>query len=245
MNESNNPVGKLLRYVEEAVKIDGSVMACDGWARVLGCKGSDTLAIARGISDLYELVEASRKAIKENVKGDLAIYLAPLTNVHGMLTTCALNNQWQVCKQHLNVATIQGLVFGNHTLCNYYPAADSETQQKILAFTQQLEELLKECLESDLSEDLKALFTKHLEAIRSGLLNYLVGGPDKLEELTDQAVGAISRNLPAIEKASPEGKGVAKKIIESISFVNQVITKTQELATLASPVVEKLLPLIS
>ncbi|NWB84142.1 hypothetical protein [Pseudomonas gingeri] len=245
MSEGNNPVGKLLRFAEEGARIQGTMTTNDAWAAIFGCHIVDTLKIARGISDIYELVQAGKKAIIDNAKGEITIYLTPLFSIEVMLTSCDFISQWQDCKNYLNCVTLQGLVFGNHLLSNCYPAADAEIRQKIITFTEKLSKLLQECLDSDLSDELKRLFTKHIEAIHAGLLSYLAGGPDKIEELSDQAVGAIVRNVSEIQEASPEGQRMAKKVLETLSVTNQIITKTQELATRAHPIIENLLPFIT
>src|SRR5471032_1400465 len=58
MSEGNNPVGKLLRFAEGGARIQGTMTTNDAWAAIFGCHIVDTLKIARGISDIYELVQA-------------------------------------------------------------------------------------------------------------------------------------------------------------------------------------------
>lgn len=244
MSEINNPVGRLLAYMNAALRIQGEHVACDGWAMLLGCEKDDPQAIAKGLRELSDLTEACETALREHVKGDPAIFLQPLKNVRSMISKFAFNQAWQVCRNHIDASTIQGLSFGHHTLSNSYPTTDPQVQENILAFIEKLEGLLKECLASDLSEELKTLFIRHLEAIRASLLDYLAGRPDKIQEVSDQAVGAFVKNLPSVECSSLEGKSVAKKVIEHFSSVNQILAKTHEMMTLASPMIEKLLPLL-
>lgn len=244
MDTTGNPVGNLLRYIERAAEVSPTVYAPVGWAYVFECEETDSMSIAQGVLMLRDLEQEARKAIVDNIKGKLDIYLAPLDGVQQMLLKCSFGQQWSHYKQHLTPLMIQGLRFGDHTLDNHYPATNPLVRKNVLAFLDQLDDLLKKCVESDLTDDLKALFIKHLEAIRTSLLDYLSGGLDRVESVADEAIGALARRVPEIDQSSAAGKGLAKKILESLSFANQVIAKTQETATLVSPMVEKLLRLV-
>ncbi|ONH52830.1 hypothetical protein SAMN04490182_4534 [Pseudomonas cedrina] len=244
MSEINNPVGRLLDYMNAALRIKGDLVACDAWAALLQCEKDDPLAIAKGLREFSDLVDTCETALREHVTGDPSLYLAPLKNVRAMVSKFTFNQAWQACRNHIDAGTMQGLSFGHQNLSNSYPTADTQVQQDILAFVEKLEGLLKECLASDLSEELKALFVRHLEAIRASLLIYLAGGPDKIQEASDQAVGAFVKSLPSVESSSAEGQSLAKKVIEHFSSVNQILAKTHEMVALASPMIEKLLPLL-
>ncbi|POD54940.1 hypothetical protein BKM15_07370 [Pseudomonas syringae pv. syringae] len=244
MSEINNPVGRLLSHLERALKVRPDYSASVGWAYMMGCKADDTFEIAKGILLFTEVVRDARKAIEENVPGDQTIYLNPLDNILTMVKECSLDSSWKSYQTHMNSTVTQALRFGNHILENTYPAADPNVRKNVTDFIVRLEQLMKECLDSELDPQLQSLFFKHLDAIRESLYNYLIGGTDKTQQVVDEAVGAVVRNLPKVEEASPEVKGLAKRILESFTFTNQVISKTQEMVALASPIIDKLLPLV-
>ncbi|WP_122408168.1 hypothetical protein [Pseudomonas viridiflava] len=244
MSEINNPIGRLLYYLERASKVRGDYSAATGWAHMMECRADDTLQVAQGILLFTEVVREARKAIEQNVPGNQTIYLDPLDNILAMLKDCSLDRQWGSYQAHMDVTITQALRFGNHVLENTYPAADPKVRQSVNEFIERLDQLIKECLDSELDPQLKSLFLKHLNAVRESLYSYLIGGAGKTEEVVDEAVGALVRNLSTVDEASPEVRSLAKKVLESFTFANKVISKAQEMVTLASPIIDKLLPLI-
>jgi len=240
-----NPSGRLLELMQRAVALPGNQMACDAWAKVFECDTADTRAIVDGMARLFALVESTRNAINMHVPGDKVLFLKPLDNVEQMLYRYPLNIAWSSCIGQLDASTMMGLAFGKHALDNSYPTASQEVRDRIIAFVSRLDSLLIECINSDLSDDLKKTFRKHLEAIRVALLDYLAGGAVDLDAITDSALGAAVKHNQEINDASENDQSVIRKILSSFSSVNHVLGKTQEMMTLAGPIVEKFLPFIS
>lgn len=243
--EPNNPSARLLAIMEKALTQEPNQSASEAWAKIFNCEPANTRAIVEGMSELFSVVKAARDAIIELVPGDKALYLKPLDRVEHMVTSYAFNTSWGGCRGQLDQATMIGLSFGKHALDNSYPAASAEVRNRVQDFISNIDDLLIQCVNSDLSDNLKKTFRKHLEAIRTALFDYLAGAHTDLDALTDSALGAALKHSHEIDNASDEDQSVVKKILESFSNVNSILSKGHEMVTLAGPIVEKLLPFLT
>ncbi|WP_339483162.1 hypothetical protein [Pseudomonas sivasensis] len=244
MQEANNPVGKLLGYMNKAVEIPGDVITADAWASILGCKLDDSRSLVRGLGMMMDLSVTARKAIEEYVPGDKTLFLPPFARIDRILSNHAPNQQWKSHKAQLDADTMSALRFGNYALGLSYPAANAEKSAEISDFIERLGSLLEECLKSDLSPEIKKLFVRHLEGIRTALLDYKLGGTSDLGEVVDTAIGSMHRHASAIEGESKGGLAIARKVFDAIANANEVITFSQSLILLSAPVALNLLPLI-
>lgn len=245
MEEANNPVGRLLGYMEKALEIPGETSTHDAWATIIGCGPKDSRSMVRGLSMLMDLCESAEEAIRKYIPGDQTLFLPPFERINRILSNHMPNTQWQGCKQMLDATTMTALKFGNYSLGLAYPAAKEEISTRIVEFIEKLDALLAECLDSDLTNEIKNLFIHHLEAIRKSLLDYRVGAPTQLEVVVDQAVGAMHRHLTAIQEQPVGALETAKKVFSAVATANEVITFTQNALLLAAPVTAVLLPHLS
>jgi len=243
VQEVNNPVGKLLGYMVSAAEIPGNALTLDAWCKVLGCAQDDPRSMVNGLTMLMDLSVTARNAVETYVPGDKTLFLAPFNRIDQLLSSYLLHQQWNSSRNLLDAETMSALRFGNHALGLSYPAAQTDKSTQISDFTKKLDSLLAQCLESDLTPEIKKLFIRHLEAIRKSLLDYQVGGTAELEAVVDQAVGAMHRHLGAIETQSEEGLKIAGIVFDTIAKVNELITFSQSLLLLA-PAATALLPLL-
>lgn len=244
MQEANNPVGKLLAYITKALEVPGEVATFQAWPMILGCDADDSRSTVQGLLMLMELSATAKKAIIDYVPGDKTLFLPPFDRIDVVLGGHEPAQAWKKYKMYLDPATMSALQFGNYALGLAYPAASTETSTKISDFIKKLELLLSECLDSDLTQEIKQLFIRHLEVIRKSLLEYQVGGTADLEAVLDQAIGSMHRHVGAIEAQSKDGLSIAKRVFETIANVNEMITFSQSALLLVAPAAAALLPLL-
>ncbi|MCD5996522.1 hypothetical protein KDX38_23310 [Pseudomonas sp. CDFA 602] len=245
MTDSNNPLGKLLSYVVKARSQDGSIRICDAWAATFDVEPNDLAGLSRKFTDFNDLVDASITTVQESVKSGSGLYLSHLDRLKKALSQHSFSGQWGSFLPKLDDKLVQALEFGDHVLRTSYPAADEEVRARIIDFVNRLNELLSECLESDLPNDVKALFIKNLEGLRASLIDYLSGGPNKIDEAIDQIAGSVVRVVRTEPEHATEHKGLMKRILETLTSANEITAKTQELISTSSPVIDGLLKLIS
>lgn len=244
MQEAKNPVGKLLGYMEKAVEAPGNIFTSQAWAQVFSCKPDDSRSVVRGLAMLMDLSVTSRRAIEQYVPGDKALFLAPFPRIDKLLSNHSFTDQWQTHKPMLDAVSMSALKFGDYALTQAYPAANPEKSAEIAAFLQRLEDLVNECLKSELSHDVQKLFIRHLEAIRKALLDYHLGGTADLESVVDQAIGSMHRHAEVIGGESEKGLAIARRVFEAIAGVNELVTFSQSVLLISAPLAVNLLPLL-
>lgn len=239
-----NPVGKLLEYLEKAVNIEPMTSTLEVWAKVLDCPADDSGTIARGIVMLLDLTDSAQRAIQEYLPGNKTLYLKPYPKIISILTNYSPFQPWQLYRSKLDAEVMTALRFGSLNLGLLYPTSDPEKSLAFSEFTERLHSLLGDCLDSDLPEDLKRLFVRHLEAIRDALIEYQLGGTADIEAVVDQAIGSMHRNAKVFEALSERGLGFVRNVFDTIAGVNELITFSQSLVLLSGPAGLAMLPLL-
>ncbi|WP_447795986.1 hypothetical protein [Pseudomonas moraviensis] len=231
-----NPTGRLLDILVNVRAKPDTLSARKVWAAAFDCEPSDTGAILGCLADLIKLLEEAKEATKRFVPGDLTIYLAPFPKIEAMLSRVHLDNTWQPSKVHLDEKTMSGLEFGDHMLTQFY-GNNSLSGELIHNFITQLNELLQQCLSSDLPLELKKIFVKNLEALRHALMAYKLSGADGLIDEIDRTAGSLFRYRDDIQAASSEAhtKEFTTKFFDMISKLNDSVQIVQNAAYLVGP----------
>jgi hypothetical protein len=246
MEETHNPFTKLHDILNIARQEAPHAITLDVWAKVFNFTSTDTLAMVKAFSSLINLVAEARAAAEKFIPGEKSRFLAPLDKVDALLSNQNITVQWGQHKAYLDDVTMLGLDFGVYAMSQYYPAANSESPLQINEFVAKLNTLLEDCLSSDLSPELKKLFTRHLESLRAALLAFRVDGVKGLEEELDNIMGSILRHREPIKSESAGGKEFIKGFFEILGKVNDVVSGYQTTVQIAgSTAVTLLLPMIS
>lgn len=235
-----NPLGRILALVDRFRMVPSTTTATEGWANIFQCESASITSISYELQKFVELTAAARQAIQTHIRGNHTLYLAPLDRIEKMLSTVSFNHQWNAYNNYIDAETLTALRFGDDLLKQTYPAASPGAFQQISDYIARLDDLLRECLDSELSPEIKKLFIKHLEAIRAALLEYRVGGPDEVEATLDRALGSVMRHADQIKEEPSSTAQLVKKFVETISTFNELVSFTQNMVSF-SPVAVSLL----
>ncbi|MCJ7956356.1 MAG: hypothetical protein MUW57_07330 [Pseudomonas sp.] len=188
------------------------------------------------LADLINLVAEAKEATTRLVPGDPAIFLAPFPSIETMLSRLNLDNQWQASKVHLDEKTMLGLQFGDHALSFHYGKQQFD-DELISEFIRQLDELLRQCLDSGLSENLKKLFHRNLEALRHALMVFKISGASGLEDEIDRVNGSIVRHAEEIKASTSDStnKDFTDKVFDMITKLNESVQMVQNVVALSGP----------
>lgn len=243
MEIKNNPVGRLYDIYCEARGHNEASITQDVWVSVLGAPAGNVGELLRLIADVIRLQGEAKQALIDGVEGDPTIFLTPFEKLDQLFSRIQLSAQWVHSKQYLDDTTLSALAFGNHFLQNKYNKSPL-TAYQASEFIKKLDELLRECLDSELPEPLMKLFQKNLESLRSALISYKILGIQGLEDEIDRTLGALSRHGTAIQQeANDTARGFMKSVFEAISNINESIQLTETTAKIATAATLALLPL--
>lgn len=236
METKNNPTGRLLDILVDVRSKPDALPTRKVWASAFDCDPSNTGEILGSLADLIKLVAEAKEATVKFVPGDVTLYLAPFPKIESMLSRVHFETTWQSSRAHLDDNTMSGLAFGNLALIPFY-GKNSLSEDSIAEFIAQLNELLQQCLASDLPPELQKLFMKNLEALRHALMAYRISGARGLEGELDRAVGSLFRHHEEIKSASldPKAKAYTAKVFDIISKLNDSVQFVQNSVVLAGP----------
>lgn len=241
MEEIRNPFSELHGLMELARKKPPSAMALDVWASVFECEADDLDAIVSGFSRTMNLLNETREAVKRFVPGENSIFITPLDTIQKGIKSQHLNKNWDSNRGFITNALMTELSFGKYAMVQHYPGSSPESDQSIRNFIDKLDALLAECLDSNLTIELKRFFTSQLETLRSALIAYRVDGPEGLEQALDKIIGALHRKSGPIKAEPVESKEFIGRFFDVLGKVNDMVSGYQNAATIALPTASALL----
>lgn len=241
MDEIKNPIAELHKVLTSLRNAHESTTTVDVLARVFVCQADDLPSILEGLKSILDLIKESKQAAEKFIPGENARFIEPIDRINTMMSSMNLSKSWSTSKSFLVDKTMDALDFGGYALAQFYPAAKPENVAKIRDFIEKLDELLEECLSSDLSDELKKLFSKHLETLRAALLRYRLDGSVEVDETMDTIVGSLLRHKDSILAEPEENEKIIGKFFDILGKVNDLISGYQSAAQLAAPAATVLL----
>lgn len=244
MDDIDNPFEELHALMQAAAAISTGHKTLDVWASVLKFSASNSIEVAQGLNRIILLMQRSRKAVSF-IPGDRERFVAPIEQLERLFSSQNLTNLWNDYRNYLDASTLTALDFGAYALSQFSPGASPEKSAAIRQYIEKLDSLLAEALEANLSDPIKKLFIKHLEALRTALLRYRMEGPEVLEDALDGAVGALNRHGAAIRDEPAEGQELLHRFWEMLSKVNDLASGVENATALLGFASPLLLPLIA
>lgn len=238
----NNPAGVLLEKMLAVKSGHPNLSMTENWAIVFECKAEESGKIVAGIAMLMALSADAKASVMAYAPGAPEIFLAPLYKIDIFLTTHHLGGALSSYTGHLDDSTMTALAFTDHVLQLSFSNEQPGTTKQAKDFVEMLDQILKECLNSDLSRELKNLFVQNLEALRKALLAYRLGGDAELRDALDKVTGSIIRNQNTIKSEFDKAEKFVEKTAGFMAKIEEMINRGQSLTTLARPVMDVLLP---
>ncbi len=243
MDIKNNPVGRLHDILRDAYRHRDADVTQRVWESVLGTPVGDLGGLLKRLSDVISLKEQAKQALVDGIDGDQSLYLNPFLKIDQMFARLDLSGGWSNSRQFLDEATLNALAFGNHALTGKLGMRILTSEQAV-DFIEKLDQLLRDCLDSNLPEALQKLFHNNLESLRQALISYKISGNQGLESELDRMIGSMSRHSSVLLDQKDEvSKGFMKSVFEIVGNINNSIQVAEATAKLAGPAVMALLPL--
>jgi hypothetical protein len=242
MVKANNPAGRLYDVLSNAKKHPPtqSEQSKKVWGSVLGVNPDSTLLIKRLVQLMEELDDTIGR-LKKLENFTLALHEPQLRAIWHALSPTLLNAHWEHVVHLLSDSSMISLASAADWLAHHDP--DGEINAKELSSLQnEIEELVKEILGSELDATFREFVLEQLEKIRSAILEYRLRGPAALREALESTTGAIFLNRALIKKeAVKEGGTVWKQFERVISTTHTLIVTIAKFHQLAEPLI-RLLP---
>lgn len=235
----NNPAGRLYDLLRAAQKHPVKEPARNAWAKVFDVEPADTGSLLKMLADLIGLVSQTKSSIERLEDVDHVLYLKPFKKLETFFSQVNLDAQWAQWQGQLDEPTLYGLQFAADKLSRN-AGSTSISEKDLESLRSELEQLVTSVLDSDLPQELKALFLRNLESVRHALLVYRIRGIDGLEEELERAVGSLMLHK---HKIPPKGdKSASRNFWERLFLVvgriNQAVTLCRGTSELAAPTIQ-------
>jgi len=245
MDNVTNPTAELLETMEALRGANGDPSSLDVLANVFGLKNTDVLGLGARLVELGELNARAKKSIQLHVFGNKDMYLTPFNQISSLLADLKLTSPWKQNAHKINDMMIMGLKFADHFLSNSIATDSTPKSTKAADLASKIDALLDDCLQSDLEDELKQFFADILNKIRSALTQYRIYGPSALEQVLNETVGAINRRGSEIKSQSDDSKGFIGSVFDTIGKVNDLVSASDTVKTIATSGVVFFLPHLS
>ncbi|TYO83641.1 hypothetical protein DQ397_000723 [Pseudomonas sp. CK-NBRI-02] len=243
MDQTENPIEELYNLLEVLLKHNVADSSLNAWASALKFNSSNTDEAVSALKEVLLLIERCESAA-QHIPGDKELFLTPLRRVQQMLKKQNLTTAWQNSINYLDGATMTGLKYGVYAINQFYPGAQPEKSSSIRDYVRKIDDLLEEFLKSDLPDEVKNLFAKHLHALSSAMTSIRINGVDNLEDTLDTIYGSLYRRSEAIHEASPGNEGIIRKFMDMLGNANELASGWQNASALLTYSSPMLLPLI-
>lgn len=237
MENKNNPVNRLRENVlllKTGARNDAPIL--QQWARVFDCSPADTIKIFSGIGLMYSLNREAREATQTYCPGSPDFFFKPFGQIEQLLSVVALQSQWATVAPLVNQETITALAFIEHSIDSNYSKHLPGSEEKIPDLISQIDALIESCVTSNLDADLKKIFVKQLQALRSALLSFRISGPLGLEEALEQVTGALFRSQSVIKEKLDKDDPFSARFFDVLAKVNDLTAGYQTAALVLAPI---------
>ncbi|GLO14704.1 hypothetical protein PPUJ20028_32870 [Pseudomonas putida] len=243
MDEIENPIKELFDLLELMLQHNSADSCLNVWAKALKFSNSNTHDAITALAEVLSLIERCKVAA-QHIPGDKDLFLQPLSRVQEMMKNQNISNAWQNSAAYLDGATMTGLKYGIYAINQFYPGAQPEKSSSIRDYVKRIDDLLEEFLSSDLPDEVKNLFAKHLHALSAALTSMRVNGTETIEETLDAIYGSLYRRSDSIKEASPGNEGIICRFMEMLGHANELVSGWQNATALVAYTSPMLLPLI-
>jgi hypothetical protein len=185
---------------------------------------------------MYRLNTEAREATQTFSPGSPDFFFKPFAQIEQLLTKMALHTQWANMSSLLNQETMTALEFIEHFIDDKYSKSPPGSEQKIVDLLVQIDSLIESCVVSGLDAELKKIFVKQLQALRSALLSFRISGPPGLEEAMEQVTGAMLRNQAVIKDKLDKNDPFSAQFFDVLGKVNDLTAGYQTAALALAPI---------
>jgi hypothetical protein len=193
MAEETNPSKKLITIIQLVVDMgisrnnDGDNMA-NVWGRAHGVAPQN---IYESVDEAMQLADVCDRFMRQNNVKDPEIHLQSITSIKRALYSLHAMN-WAQFKQQFNHERIMLLQLMDSEFSEHWhetPLADNDLEW----LQSEVEDLIHDVVESQLSTDIKNVILDGLEAVRYAILEYRVRGMEGIRQALDKNVASLIR----------------------------------------------------
>lgn len=217
---TGNPAGRLLRIVEEARELQGTMQVKQAWQQILEVDKRDHAQLMFRLGRIMLLPEQTMAEMREHYPEEEADQVHWVEQVNKALLQGTSGGKWDSVKSHLDDHTVRYLKMASAMLKQVRGEHLLHSEQ-LATMRSKLEEVLEELDATNLSNEVRATIRRHTNSALSALGEYKICGKQGIEEATHQAVGELAVNRKLREEVSKTTVG--RKFAGALLFILAVV----------------------
>ncbi len=240
MAEYSNPAGRLHAVLSDARRRSAKEPARVVWAQVFGVEPTDSGSILLGLADVIRQVDEAKKAVASIPEVDAELYSSAFPVLERAFVSLNLEASFDQFSSRIDPPTMVALEFAAEVLSRHSPEQPIP-KENLDDLLEQVEQLLKAVVESDVEDEFKVTLVEYLERIRQAILRYRLLGARGLREAMDQTIGFLARTDG--EATGEPRRNVLQGVMGVLKNLNTILSLATRLKSLAPEELETLLQL--
>jgi hypothetical protein len=235
---NDNPAGRLNNILNEFKIADKNATLSATCCKIFMIEPNNTGEILYTMAGIISLIrECKEKVLSLNIGGP-KVFLETISSLESAFSNINPSICMYVIQQDLDKATMNGLEFISHFIERDYGNYDID-EDKLRSLQEDVENLINEILNMKLPKEIKDMFIYSLEKIRSAIINYKIGGIDKLRDCMDIGIGQIVRNREILEinNNNQEVQEGSQKYLVFLGKIELLVTIGSKIKEIVEPII--------
>ena len=243
MAEQANPIRKLNAIIDRVVQFgisrppSGENMA-NVWGRAHGVGAQN---IFESVNEAWQLADASERFMRQNNVKDTEIHLQNITVIKKALFALHATN-WEQFRQQFNDERLMLLRLMDSEFSEHWDETPL-TDEDLESLQSDVEDLIHDVVESELSADVKNIVFDGLEAVRCAISEYRVRGMEGIRQALDKNIASLIRYRDEFDKMKRgDHNGIWIRWSSVVGRMDGLVSTGLKLKQLAQPAIKMLMP---
>ncbi|WP_428025814.1 hypothetical protein [Arcobacter sp.] len=227
----NNPAKRLLIILEEGKRIPTNMNCKEVWCKLLEVEDRNNLSLI--LSRLGKLMELPDIIIKDIIKHypEQKSYKHWSTRVNNSFSKQNLNSSWLTFIEGIDEHAIEYLRMSSALLDNN---SDEEllTSEQLLNIKKNIDGIINDILDSDISENLKKYIIKYLRKILIAIEEYKISGIEPIIESLETTLGHAFLD-DEYKSVILKESSIGEKIRNTLADIANLVTTCQGVFSIA------------
>ena len=243
MAEQANPIRKLNAIVDRVVQSGisrnsgGDNMAND-WGRAHGVGAQN---IFESVNEAMQLADASERFMRQNNVKDAEIHLQNITVIKKALFALHATS-WDQFRQQFSDERLMLLRLMDSEFSEHWDETPL-TDEDLESLQRDVEDLIHDVVESELSADVKNIVFDGLEAVRCAILEYRIRGMEGIRQAVDKNIASLFRYHEEFDEIKRgDHNGIWTRWSSVVGKLDRLVSTGLKLKQLAHPAIKMLMP---
>ena len=221
MNHSDNPAGRLVLLLEQALEINDQAKMKEALAKLFDLKEGNQSEILRKLGELQQIPSQIREKVY-SLDVNQELLLEGLKNVERALSSIRFGSQWKIFKKFIDEKTVYSIKVCSDQLSKHAPEQVLTTdeldrlKERVRTFKDQLNEF-------KVDPELYRFIFEKVDDIERAIFDYNLTGAVLVQKEVESVVGSSFFRSELLRK----NESTTKKLFEFIGYVSSIVHLTE------------------